>query len=295
VSQTFTNVTSLTLLALFQSVKRLSSDCQPRAIYGCLVRLHNPVGTVDEDGVPDPVQEQRAWEMEQTYLLGEDDATLLWSDRTMKLFFDTVQKPPCILVILRHNPAHGRGDTPPRGLQVTLDTMGTVISAPPMPASPRATPITTCDIIAVMDRIERMKRRLEEEQQPVNNTVTEHGLEKDPMLVRTRKYLRTSEGLPGIRHHSRNIEDELQGSVDHDEDSADHASSDEVDTSRKVRTPRRGGLHRHLQDDASGDETDRSRNVRTPRWGGRHRRLQDDASDDETDRSRNVRTPRWGG
>jgi len=36
-SQTVTNVTSLTLLALFQSVKRLSSDHEPRAIYGCLV------------------------------------------------------------------------------------------------------------------------------------------------------------------------------------------------------------------------------------------------------------------
>jgi len=88
--------------------------------------------------------------MEQTYLLGEDDSTLLWSDRTVKLFFYTVQKPPWVLVILRRNPVHGRGDTPPRGPQVTLDTVGTVISAPPMPASPRATPITTRDIIAVV-------------------------------------------------------------------------------------------------------------------------------------------------
>jgi len=54
--------------------------------------------------------------MEQTYLLGEDDTTLLWPDRTMKLFFDTVQKPPWVLVILQRNPAHGRGDTRPRGL-----------------------------------------------------------------------------------------------------------------------------------------------------------------------------------
>jgi len=321
-SRTFTNVTSLTLLALFQSVKRLSSDCEPRAIYGCLVRPRNPVVTVDEDGVPDPIQEQRAREMEQTYLLGEDNTTLLWSDRTVKLFFDTVQKPPWVLVILRCNPAHGRGDTPPRGPQVTLDTVGTVISAPPMPASPQATPITSRDIIAEMDRIERMKRRLEEEQQAINNMVTELGLEKDPMLVRARKRLRTSESLPGIRRHSRNIEDDLQGSGDHDEDSGGDASSDEADTSRNVRTPRRGerlcrlqddvtsdetdrsrivrtprpgGRHRRRQDDATGDETDRCRNIRTPRRGGRHRRLQDDATGDETDRSRNVRTPRRGG
>jgi len=65
-SRTFTNVTSLMLLALFQSVKRLSSDCEPRVIYGCLVRPHNPVGTVDKDGIPDPVQEQSSREMEQT-------------------------------------------------------------------------------------------------------------------------------------------------------------------------------------------------------------------------------------
>jgi len=115
--------------------------------------------------------------------------------------------------------------------------MGTVISAPPMPASPWATPITTRDIIAVMDRIERMKRRLEEEQQAINNTVTELGLEKDPMLVRAHKRLRTSESLPFIRRHSRNIEDDLQGSGDHDEDSGDDASSDEADTSRNVRMP----------------------------------------------------------
>jgi hypothetical protein len=127
VSRTFTNVTSLTLLALFQSVKRLLSDHEPRAIYGCLVRPRNPVCTVNEDGVPDPIQELRAREMEQTCLLGEDDTTLLWSNRTVKLFFDTVQKPPWVLVIPRRNPAHGRGDTPPRGPQVTLDTVGTVI------------------------------------------------------------------------------------------------------------------------------------------------------------------------
>ena len=36
-SRTFTNVTTLTLLALFQSVERLSSDCKPLAIYSCLV------------------------------------------------------------------------------------------------------------------------------------------------------------------------------------------------------------------------------------------------------------------
>ena len=320
-SRTFTNVISLTLLALFQSVKRLSSDREARAIYGCLVRPRNPVGTVDEDGIPDPVQEQRARELEQTYLLGEDDTTLLWSDRTVKLFFDTVQKPPWVLVILRRNPAHGRGDTPPRGPQVTLDTVGTVISAPPMPTSLRATPITTRDIIAAMDRIERMKRRLEEELQAVNNTVTELGMEKDPMLVRARKRQRTSESLPGIRRHSRNIGYDLQGSGDHDDDTADNASSDEEDRSRKVGMPRRGGRHRRLQDDGSGDETDVSRKVRTPRWGGqhrrlqgasgnetdrsrtvrmprlggRHRRLQDDGSGDETDVSRKVRTPRWGG
>jgi len=35
--------------------------------------------------------------MEQIYLLGEDETTLLWSDRTVKLFFDTVQKPPWVL------------------------------------------------------------------------------------------------------------------------------------------------------------------------------------------------------
>jgi len=95
--------------------------------------------------------------MEQTYLLGADNTTLLWSDRTVKLFFDTVRKPPWVLFILRRNPIPGRGDTPPRGPQVTLDTVETVILAPPMPASLRAPQITTHDIISVMDCIEHMK------------------------------------------------------------------------------------------------------------------------------------------
>jgi hypothetical protein len=89
-SRTFSNVNSLILLAFFQAVKRLSVDREPRAMYGCLVRPRNPTGTVDENGVPDPVQEQRARNVAQTYMLGEDDTTLLWSDRTVRSFFDTV-------------------------------------------------------------------------------------------------------------------------------------------------------------------------------------------------------------
>jgi len=57
------------------------------------------------------------------------------------------------------------------------------------------------------------------------------------MLVHAYKRLRTSKSLLGIRHHSRNIEDELQGRGDIDDERADNASSDEADRSRKIRTP----------------------------------------------------------
>lgn len=190
-SRTFSNVGSLTLLALFQSVKRLSADREPRAMYGCLVRPRNPTGTVDEDGIPDSVQEQRARDVGQTYALGPDDTTLLWSDRTVRSFFDTVQRPPWVLVILRREPARGRGDTPPRGPQVTLDPEGTVIAAPRLPARPQATANTRRDIIAAVDRIERLKRRMEEELQAVNDVASDLGLEDEPLLVHARKRLRT--------------------------------------------------------------------------------------------------------
>jgi len=66
-------------------------------------------------------------------------------------------------------------------------------------------------------------------------------LEKDSMLVRTRKHLTISESMSGIRCYSRNIEDDLQGSRDHDEDSGDDASSDKTDIGRNIRMPRWGG------------------------------------------------------
>jgi hypothetical protein len=190
-SRTFSNVGSLTLLALFQAVKTLSAGREPRAMYGCLVRPRNPTGTVDEDGIPDPVQEQRARDVAQTYVLGADDTTLLWSDRTVRSFFDTVQRPPWVLVILRRDPARARGDTPPRGPQVTLDPEGTLIAAPPLPARPQSTPNTRRDLIAAMDRVERLKRRMEEELQAVNDVASDLGLEDDPLFVHARKRLRT--------------------------------------------------------------------------------------------------------
>jgi hypothetical protein len=187
----FSNVGSLTLLALFQAVKRLSPDREPRAMYGCLVRPRDPTGVVAVDGIPDAVQEQRARDKGQTYALGADDTTLLWSDRTVKSFFDTVERPPWVLVILRRNVTYGRGDTPPRGPQVTLDPEGTVIASPPLPARPRATPNTRLDILAVMDRVERLKRRMEEELRALNDVAGDLGLEEDPLLVHARKRLRT--------------------------------------------------------------------------------------------------------
>jgi len=129
-SRIFSNVGSLTLLALFQVVKTLSPDREPRAMYGCLLRPRNLTGMVDVDGITDSVQEQRARIKGHTYVLGEYDTTLLWSDRTVKSFFDTVERPPWVLMILRQDPTHGRGDTPPQGPQVTLDPQGTLVAAP---------------------------------------------------------------------------------------------------------------------------------------------------------------------
>ena len=190
-SRIFSNVGSLTLLALFQAVKKLSPDREPRAMYGCLVRPRNPTGTVDVDGIPDSVQEQRARDKGQTYVLEADDTTLLWSDRTVKSFFDTVERPPWVLVILRRNATHGRGDTPPRGLQVTFDPQGTVIAAPPLPAPPRATRDSRRDMIATMDRVERLKRRMEEELRVLDDVASDLGLEEDPLSVHVRKRLRS--------------------------------------------------------------------------------------------------------
>lgn len=189
-SRIFSNVGSLTLLALFQAVKTLSPDREPRAMYGCLVRPRNPTGTVDVDGIADSVQEQRARDKGQTYVLGEDDTTLLWSDRTVKSFFDSVERPPWVLVILRRNPTHGRGDTPPRGPQVTLDPEGTVVAAPSLPARPRAALDSRRDMIAAIDRVERLRRRMEEELRALDDVASDLGLEEDPLSVHVRKRLR---------------------------------------------------------------------------------------------------------
>jgi len=112
-SRIFSNVGSLTLLVLFQVVKTLSPDREPCTIYRRLVQPRNPTGMVDMDGIADSIQEQRVRDQGQTYVLEDDDTTLLWSDRTVKSFFDSVETPPWVLVILRQNPTHGRGDTPP--------------------------------------------------------------------------------------------------------------------------------------------------------------------------------------
>jgi len=91
-------------------------------VCGCLVRSHNPIEMVNMDGIAHSIQEQRACDKGQTYVLGEDDTTLLWSDRTVKSFFDSVLKRlPWVLMILHQNPTYEGGDTPPRGLQITLD------------------------------------------------------------------------------------------------------------------------------------------------------------------------------
>jgi hypothetical protein len=189
-SRIFSNIGSLTLLALFQAVKKLSPDREPRAIYGCLVRPRNPTGTVDVDGIADPVQEQRARDKGQTYVLGADDTTLLWSDRTVRSFFATVERPPWVLIILRRSPTHGRGDTPPRGPQVTLDPQGAVVAAPPLPVRPRASLESRRDMMATLDRVERLKRRMEEELRALGEVASELGLEDDPLSVHVRMCLR---------------------------------------------------------------------------------------------------------
>ena len=108
----------------------------------------------------------------------------------VKSFFDSVERPPWVLVILHRNPTHERGDTHPRGPQVTLDPQGTVVAAPPLPARPRAAVDSRHDLKAAIDRIERLRRGMEEELRALDDVASDFGLEEDPLSMHVRKRLR---------------------------------------------------------------------------------------------------------
>jgi hypothetical protein len=101
-------------------------------MYGCLLEPRQYSAARDET-VPAEV-EQMARMSGGTYKLSTQDTTQLWSDNSVRTFFSlSTYTPLWVLVILRRDPANGRGDTPPREAQTTFDVVGRVIRATRLP------------------------------------------------------------------------------------------------------------------------------------------------------------------
>ena len=66
--------------------------------------------------------------------MSPQDTTQLWSNNSVRtLFLLSTYTPLWLLVILRRDPASGRGDTPPREEQTTFDVVKRVIRATRLP------------------------------------------------------------------------------------------------------------------------------------------------------------------
>ena len=94
-----------------------------------------------------------------TYKLSPQDMAQLWSDNTVRTFFSLLMYTPLwVLVILRCDPASGRGDTPPREAQTTFDVVGRVICATHLPNGDVQ---TNTDLLASINVIGRQKAQLD--------------------------------------------------------------------------------------------------------------------------------------
>jgi hypothetical protein len=71
-----------------------------------------------------------------TYKLSPQDTMQLWSDNSVRTFFSlSTYTPLWVLVILYHDTASGRGDTPPHEVQTTFDAVGCVTCVNRLPNS----------------------------------------------------------------------------------------------------------------------------------------------------------------
>jgi len=152
-----TNIPALSIRAPFDAVKGFCAKREPRAMYGCLLEPRQYSAARDETA-PAEV-EQMARMSGGTYKLSPQDTTQLWSDNRVWTFFSlSTYTPLWVLVILRRDPASGRGDTPPREVQTTFDAVGRVI---------RATRLrnggvqTNADLLASINVIGRQKAQLD--------------------------------------------------------------------------------------------------------------------------------------
>jgi len=126
-------------------------------MYGCLLEPRQYSAARDKTA-PAEV-EQMARMSGGTYKLSPQDTAQLWSDNTVWTFFLlSTYTPLWVLVILRHDPASGRGDTPPHKAQTTFDVVGRVICATHLPnggVQPNA------DLLASINVIGRQKAQLD--------------------------------------------------------------------------------------------------------------------------------------
>ena len=151
-----TNIPALSIQALFDAVKGFYAKREPRAMYGCL--LEPQQYSAARDKTPPAEVEQMATMSGGTYKLSPQDTAQLWSDNTVWTFFSlSTYTPLWVLVILRRDPASGRGDTPPREAQTTFDVVGGVIRATDLPNGGVQ---TNADLLASINVISRQKAQL---------------------------------------------------------------------------------------------------------------------------------------
>jgi len=107
-----TNIPALSIWALFDAVKGFCAKHEPRAMYRCLLEPQQYSAASDKTSLAEV--EQMARMSGGTYKLSPQDTAQLWNDNTVRTFFSlSTYTPLWVLVILRRDPASGRGDTPP--------------------------------------------------------------------------------------------------------------------------------------------------------------------------------------
>jgi len=152
-----TNIPALSIRALFDAVKGFCAKREPRAIYGSLQEPRQYSATRDKTA-PAEV-EQMARMLGGAYKLSPQNTAKLWSDNTVRTFFSlSTYTPLWVLVILRRDPASGRGDTPPRKAQTTFDVVGGVIRATHLPNGGVQ---TNADLLTSINVIGRQKAQLD--------------------------------------------------------------------------------------------------------------------------------------
>jgi len=127
-----TKIPALSIRALFDAVKGFCVKRERRAMYGCLLEPRQ-YSAARNKTAPAEV-EQMARMSGGTYKLSSQDTVQLWSVNTVRTIFSlSTYTLLWVLVILRRDPASGRGDTPPREARKTFDIVGRVIRATHLP------------------------------------------------------------------------------------------------------------------------------------------------------------------